>query len=158
MYTQDFLDKERRALGDDRYKREFLGIPAGGPVSPFIWEWFDRATQTAVHDDAWQLFKPTLIVHDVGCTKNRSTAVVGGRTILAPGLSLLKQFEELPQGLIGSARAEALAAIDRLYWGKALILSRSDFRSDLRRNSGRAVRPGACDRYQNYQLRRWSNL
>ena len=65
----------------------------------------------------------TLIVHDVGCTKNRSTAVVGGRTILAPGLSLLKQFEELPQGLIGSARAEALAAIDRLYWGKALILA-----------------------------------
>src|SRR5262249_28161756 len=32
LYPQDYLDQERRALGDDRYKREFLGIPAGGPV------------------------------------------------------------------------------------------------------------------------------
>ena len=31
--------------GEDRYKREFLGIPAGGQVSPFTWEQFERATQ-----------------------------------------------------------------------------------------------------------------
>ena len=47
--------------------------------------------------------------------------MVGGKTIFAPGLSLLKEFEELPQGLFGSDRAEALARIDRLYDGKTLI-------------------------------------
>ena len=30
LYNQSYLDQERRALGEDRYKREFLGIPAGG--------------------------------------------------------------------------------------------------------------------------------
>ena len=46
LYSQEYLDQERRALGEDRYKREFLGIPAGGQVSPFTWEQFERATQT----------------------------------------------------------------------------------------------------------------
>ena len=41
--------------------------------------------------------------------------------MLAPGLKLLERFEELPQGLLGSARAEALALVDRLYGGKTLI-------------------------------------
>src|SRR5262245_47895098 len=120
LYTPAYLDQERRALGEDRFKREFLGIPAGGPVSPFSWDLFDHATQP-VHENAWQIFKPTFIVHDVGFTKDRSTGVVGGRTILAPGLSLLRQFEELPQGLIGSPRAEALAVLDRLYGCKTII-------------------------------------
>ena len=127
LYSQDYLDQERRALGEDRYKREFLGIPAGGPVSPFTWDLFDRATQTPVHADAWQVFKPTLIVHDVGYTQDRSTAVVGGRTILAPGLSLLRHFEELPQGLHGSDRAEALARIDQLHGSKTLIFADLSF-------------------------------
>ena len=38
--------------------------------------------------------------------------------MLAPGCNLLKEFEELPQGLYGSARAEALAMVDRLYAGR----------------------------------------
>ena len=67
----------------------------------------------------------TIIVHDVGHTKDRSTAVVGGiSSMLAPGLKLLGAvFEELPQGLLGSARAEALALVDRLYGGKRLSSS-----------------------------------
>ena len=121
LYSQAYLDQERRALGEDRYKREFLGIPAGGQASPFIWEQFERATQAPVHPATWKGFRPTIIAHDVGHTKDRSTAVVGGKNIYAPGLSLLKEFHELPQGLYGSGRAEALASIDRLYDYKSLI-------------------------------------
>ena len=121
LYSQEYLDQERRALGEDRYKREFLGIPAGGQVSPFTWEQFERATQAPVHPIIWEGFKPTIIAHDVGHTKDRSTAVVGGKNIYAPGLSLLKEFQELPQGLYGSDRAEALARVDRLYDHKSLI-------------------------------------
>ena len=121
LYSQAYLDQERRALGEDRYKREFLGIPAGGQASPFIWEQFERATQAPVHPATWKGFRPTIIAHDVGHTKDRSTAVVGGKNIYAPGLSLLKEFHELPQRLYGSDRAEALARIDRLYDYKSLI-------------------------------------
>jgi hypothetical protein len=90
-------------------------------VSPFTWDRFDDATRPLVYADAWKVLKPTIIVHDVGHTKDRSTAVVGGKSMLAPGLKLLERFDELPQGLLGSARAEALAAVDRLYGGKTLI-------------------------------------
>ena len=126
LYSQSYLDQERRALGEDRYKREFLGIPAGGPVSPFTWEQFERATQAPVHPMHWKGFKPTIIVHDVGHTKDRSTAVVGGKRCIAPGLRLLKEFQELPQGLYGSDRAEALARVDRLYGHENAHLRRSD--------------------------------
>jgi len=121
LYPQDYLDQERRALGDDRYKREFLGIPAGGPVSPFTWDLYDRAAQPLLHPNAWQIFKPTIIVQDVGHTKDRSTVVVGGKTILAPGQTLLKEFEELPQGLFGSPRAAKLKRTDQDYGSKCLI-------------------------------------
>ena len=51
------------------YKREYLGIPAGGQVSPFTWELYERATQTPVHPNTWDFFKPPIIAHDVGHTK-----------------------------------------------------------------------------------------
>ena len=127
LYSREYLDQERQALGEDRYKREFLGIPAGGPVSRFTWELYDRATQAPVHPAIWKGFKPTIIVHDVGHTKDRSTAVVGGKNIYAPGLTLLKEFEQLSQGLYGSDRAEALARIDRLYDYKTLIFADLSF-------------------------------
>ena len=47
-FSAEFLEQERRALGDDDFKREYLGIPLGGHASPFIWEWFERATQIHV--------------------------------------------------------------------------------------------------------------
>ena len=41
--SQEFLEQERRAFGDDAFKREYLGIPSGGHVSPFTWEMYERA-------------------------------------------------------------------------------------------------------------------
>ena len=44
-FSPEFLEQERRALGDDGFKREYLGIPSGGHVSPFNWAMYDRATR-----------------------------------------------------------------------------------------------------------------
>ena len=44
-FSPEFLEQERRALGDDGFKREYLGIPSGGHVSPFTWDLYDRATR-----------------------------------------------------------------------------------------------------------------
>jgi hypothetical protein len=45
-FAEGFLEQERRALGEDDFKREYLGIPAGSHASPFTWELYERATQT----------------------------------------------------------------------------------------------------------------
>jgi Terminase large subunit, T4likevirus-type, N-terminal len=45
LFPPGFLEEERRALGEDNFKREYLGIPAGGHASPFTWDLFERATQ-----------------------------------------------------------------------------------------------------------------
>jgi hypothetical protein len=34
----------------------------------------------------WQYFKPTLIAHDVGRSRDRSTAVIGGNSPVTPHL------------------------------------------------------------------------
>ena len=122
LYDAAYLAKERRALGEAAYKREFLGIPAAGQVSPFEWQLYERATQTA-HRNVWEFCRPFIIAHDVGRTKDRSTAVVGGSSPLAPELVNLRDFNELQQGLYASARAEALAAVDRLYDSRTLIVA-----------------------------------
>jgi len=44
-FLPEFLDQERIALGEDVFKREYLGIPSGGHVSPFNWEMYKRATK-----------------------------------------------------------------------------------------------------------------
>ena len=46
-FTAEFLEQERRHLGDQAFRREYLGIPGGGEVSPFSWELFAHAT--AIH-------------------------------------------------------------------------------------------------------------
>jgi Terminase large subunit, T4likevirus-type, N-terminal len=43
-YPPEFLEQERRSLGEDAFKREYLGIPLGGQASPFSWELYERAT------------------------------------------------------------------------------------------------------------------
>jgi hypothetical protein len=48
LFTAQFLEQERHALGEDAFKREYLGIPAGGHTSPFTWELFECATQVCV--------------------------------------------------------------------------------------------------------------
>jgi hypothetical protein len=44
-----------------------------------------------------------LIAHDVGGSRDRSTAVVGGFCTYAPGKLGINEFNELPQGLYGMA-------------------------------------------------------
>ena len=43
-FTPEFLEGEQRALGEAKFKREFLGIPASDQASPFGWGLYDRAT------------------------------------------------------------------------------------------------------------------
>lgn len=80
---------------------------------------------TFQHDDpnTWPYFKPLIIAHDVGRSRDRSTAVIGGNSPVPPRLLGIKELTELPQGLYGSHRASALAAIDRRYNSDALIVA-----------------------------------
>ncbi len=43
-FSVEFLEQEHSALGHDTFKREYLGIPSGGQISPFNWELYERAT------------------------------------------------------------------------------------------------------------------
>ena len=121
LIAPEVLERARRQLSADDFKREYLGVPAGSQVSPFTYDLYERATQTPVHRNMWDFFKPHIIAHDVGHKKDRSTAVVGGPSPLAPGVIGMKEFEELPQGLSGNTRADALAMNDSRYH-KALII------------------------------------
>jgi hypothetical protein len=47
-FDPEFLEKERRALGEEAFKREYLGIPLGGQASPFTWDLYECATQVHV--------------------------------------------------------------------------------------------------------------
>jgi hypothetical protein len=73
--------------------------------------------------DTWPCFRPLIIAHDVGRSRDRSTAVIGGNGPFEPRLLGIKELEELPQKLYGSARASALATIDRRYYSDALIVA-----------------------------------
>src|SRR5439155_12342525 len=135
LFSAEFLAQERRALGEDIFKREYLGIPGGGAASPFSWDLYERATQIHVPlvppgrafgpplDDVntWPGFRPVIIAHDVVRSRDRSTAVVGGDSPYGQRLLGICDVEELPQGLFGSARASALATIDRRNHCNALI-------------------------------------
>ena len=44
LIVPDVLDRARRQLSEDDFKREYLGIPAGSQVSPFTVELYERAT------------------------------------------------------------------------------------------------------------------
>ena len=43
-FDPKFLEQERLAMGEEAFKREYLGIPMGGQASPFTWELYERAT------------------------------------------------------------------------------------------------------------------
>src|SRR3954464_14460188 len=72
---------------------------------------------------SWPVFRPLIIAHDVGRSRDRSTAVVGGNSPAQPRLLGITELEELPQGLYGSARASALAAVDRRQQCNSLIVA-----------------------------------
>ncbi len=75
------------------------------------------------HPESWHLFRPLIIAHDVARSRDHSTAVVGGLSPYDPPLTGILAAKELPQKLYGSARASALAAIDRDYNCNALIVA-----------------------------------
>jgi hypothetical protein len=68
-------------------------------------------------------FRPLIIAHDVGRSRDRSTAVIGGLAAFDPNLIGIQEAHEFPQGLYGSARASALATIDRRYESEGLIVA-----------------------------------
>jgi hypothetical protein len=45
IFPEEFLEQERLALGEDIYKREYLGIPTGARMGPFTWDLYEAATQ-----------------------------------------------------------------------------------------------------------------
>jgi hypothetical protein len=73
--------------------------------------------------NSWPVFKPLIIAHDVGRSRDRSTAVVGGNSPFGRRLLGIGEAEELPQGQFGTARASALAAVDRRHHNNALIVA-----------------------------------
>ena len=73
--------------------------------------------------ETWPIYYPLIIAHDVGRVRDRSTAVVGGGSPIQSSVLGILDLRELPQGLYGSARASALAAIDRHYQSNALIVA-----------------------------------
>jgi hypothetical protein len=44
-FSPEFLAQERLDLGEQTFKREYLGIPGGGEASPFTWALFERAAR-----------------------------------------------------------------------------------------------------------------
>jgi hypothetical protein len=73
--------------------------------------------------NTWGCFRPLIIAHDVGRSRDHSTAVVGGLASFDSSLIGIEEAHELLQGLYGSARASALAAIDRRYESNAVIVA-----------------------------------
>lgn len=71
----------------------------------------------------WPCFKPLIIAHDVGHTRDRSTAVVGGNAPYGPPLLGIGEAQELPQGLFGNARAQALAGVLQRHGNNGLIVA-----------------------------------
>lgn len=76
---------------------------------------------------SWPAFKPLIIAHDVGRSHDRSTAVVGGNSPYGRRLLGIGEAQELPQNQFGSARASALATVDRKYDCNGLIVADLSF-------------------------------
>ena len=48
LYAPEFLEQERKALGEHAFNREYLGIPGGNEASPFAWAFYEQATRIHV--------------------------------------------------------------------------------------------------------------
>jgi hypothetical protein len=44
LFPAEYLEQERKALGEHAFRREYLGIPVSGAASPFTWELYERVT------------------------------------------------------------------------------------------------------------------
>jgi hypothetical protein len=45
LFPAEYLEQERRGLGEHRFNREYLGIPGGAEANPFSWDLYERATR-----------------------------------------------------------------------------------------------------------------
>ena len=78
----------------------------------------------SLDDPSTWRFRPQILVHDVGTTEDRSTAVLGGVGSYAPDPKIGVAFmEELPRGLRGTPRANALAEVDLSFDRNSIIIA-----------------------------------
>ena len=45
LHPAEFLEQERKALGEHDFNREYLGVPGGNEASPFTWDLYEEAIQ-----------------------------------------------------------------------------------------------------------------
>jgi hypothetical protein len=79
-----------------------------------------------IHPDlpqSWSRFHPLIIAHDVARSRDYSTAVIGGGSPYDPRTIGIAEAHELPQNLVGHARASSLAVIDRQRDCNAIIVA-----------------------------------
>jgi len=48
LFEPQYLEQERRELGEEAFNQEYRGIPGGTQMNPFTWDLFERATRTHV--------------------------------------------------------------------------------------------------------------
>lgn len=65
--------------------------------------------------------RPYIIAHDVGGSRDRSTAVIGGPVPYHPAITI-RESHQLPNGRFGSDRADELQNIDRSLDYKTLVV------------------------------------
>ena len=81
IFSKEFLDQERRALGEHDFNREYLGVPGGGQASPFTWDLFDRATQIRLPSvPPGPAFRPPVAAPSVPVANPFQAARVSGGT------------------------------------------------------------------------------
>jgi len=78
----------------------------------------------AIDDPTTWMFRPQILAHDVGTTEDRSTAVLGGVGAYAPDPKIgVAHMVELPRGLRGTPRANAVAEVDIRFDRNSLIVA-----------------------------------
>ena len=126
-FTRELYARDRFARAVDAARSGFRAAAAAGPgaqsVSRSNLARSCAMTAMSLDPRLWPHLHPVLIAHDVGGSRDRSTAVVGGYGTYVPGKLGIKEFNELPQDLYGGARASALAQIDARYDRNALIFA-----------------------------------
>ena len=84
----------------------------------------DQLQPFSLDDPRSWCIRPQILVHDVGTTQDMSTAVVGGIGAFEPNPPIgVSHLEELPIGLRGTARATAVANVDKKYLSNNLIIT-----------------------------------
>lgn len=48
FFSKEYLEQQRRLLGEANFMREYFGIPLGAATSPFTWDLYERGTKIQV--------------------------------------------------------------------------------------------------------------